>query len=62
MSNDYNRRLAQAFARYFMRVGLPHDAKAFEKEGEVKEAEQRVADLEDRLRIEAELPCECNGD
>lgn len=28
--------LAQAFARFFMRVGLPHDARAFEKEGEVK--------------------------
>lgn len=24
---------AQAFARYFMRVGLPHDARAFEMEG-----------------------------
>ncbi len=28
--------LAQAFARYFMRVGLPHDAKTFEKEGDVQ--------------------------
>jgi len=27
--------LAQAFARYFMRVGLPLDAKAFEAEGQV---------------------------
>jgi hypothetical protein len=32
----YREHLAQAFARYFMRVGLPHDAKAFEKEGDVK--------------------------
>jgi hypothetical protein len=32
----YREHLAQAFARYFMRVGLPHDARAFEKEGDVK--------------------------
>lgn len=29
----YREHLGQAFARYFMRVGLPHDAKAFEKQG-----------------------------
>jgi len=29
----YREHLAQAFARYFMRIGLPHDAKAFVKEG-----------------------------
>src|SRR5262249_1445507 len=27
--------LAKAFARYFMRVGLPHDAKTYEQEGKV---------------------------
>jgi hypothetical protein len=32
----YREHLAQAFARYFMRVGLPHDARAFEKEGDIK--------------------------
>lgn len=31
----YREYLAQAFARYFMRVGLPLDAKAFETEGEI---------------------------
>jgi len=31
----YREHLAQAFARYFMRVGLPHDARAFEQEGQV---------------------------
>jgi hypothetical protein len=31
----YREHLAQALARYFMRVGLPHDAKAFELEGKV---------------------------
>ncbi len=31
----YREHLAQAFARYFMRVGLPHDAKDFIKEGKV---------------------------
>jgi len=36
LRSPYREHLAQAFARYFMRVGLPHDAKAFEKEGEVK--------------------------
>lgn len=35
LRSPYREHLAQAFARYFMRVGLPHDAKAFEKEGEV---------------------------
>jgi hypothetical protein len=34
--SPYREHLAQAFARYFMRVGLPHDARAFEKEGDVK--------------------------
>ncbi len=28
----YREHLAQAFARYFMRVGLPHDARDFERE------------------------------
>src|SRR5262249_44474717 len=35
LRSPYREQLAQAFARYFMRVGLPHDAKAFEKEGDV---------------------------
>jgi hypothetical protein len=34
LRSPYREHLAQAFARYFMRVGLPHDAKAFEKEGD----------------------------
>ncbi len=33
LRSPYREHLAQAFARYFMRVGLPHDAGAFEKEG-----------------------------
>lgn len=36
LRSPYREHLAQAFARYFMRVGLPHDAQAFEKEGDVK--------------------------
>lgn len=36
LCSPYREHLAQAFARYFMRVGLPHDARAFEKEGDVK--------------------------
>jgi hypothetical protein len=35
LRSPYREHLAQAFARYFMRVGLPHDAKAFEQEGGV---------------------------
>lgn len=31
----YREHLAQAFARYFMRVGLPHDAKDFIAEGKI---------------------------
>ena len=31
----YREHLAQAFARYFMRVGLPHDAKDFIQEGKI---------------------------
>ena len=31
--SPYREHLAQAFARYFMRVGLPHDARGFEREG-----------------------------
>lgn len=33
MLSPYREHLAQAFARYFMRVGLPHDAKEFVSEG-----------------------------
>lgn len=33
LSSPYKEHLSQAFARYFMRVGLPHDAKAFLNEG-----------------------------
>ncbi len=29
----YREHLSQAFARFYMRVGLPHDAKEFEEEG-----------------------------
>ncbi len=36
LRSPYREHLAQAFARYFMRVGLPHDAKAFEKEGDIQ--------------------------
>lgn len=36
LRSPYREHLAQAFARYFMRVGLPHDAKAFETEGKVE--------------------------
>ncbi len=32
----YREHIAQAFARFVMRVGLPYDAKAFETEGDVK--------------------------
>lgn len=33
LASPYKEHLSQAFARYFMRVGLPHDAKGFVKEG-----------------------------
>ncbi|CAN5895957.1 hypothetical protein BH23ACT8_BH23ACT8_25420 [soil metagenome] len=33
LRSPYKEHLAQAFARYFMRVGLPHDAAAFRTEG-----------------------------
>lgn len=36
LRSPYREHLAQALARYFMRVGLPHDAQAFESEGEVE--------------------------
>ncbi len=36
LRSPYREHLAQAFACYFMRVGLPHDARAFEREGDVK--------------------------
>jgi hypothetical protein len=32
--SPYREHLSQAFARFFMRVGLPHDAKEFVQEGE----------------------------
>jgi hypothetical protein len=35
LRSPYREHLAQAFARYFMRVGLPHDARAFEQESGV---------------------------
>jgi len=31
LKSPYREHLSQAFARYFMRVGLPHDASAFEQ-------------------------------
>lgn len=33
LTSPYKEHLSQAFARYFMRVGLPHDANSFVKEG-----------------------------
>ncbi len=36
LRSPYREHLSQAFARYFMRVGLPHDAKAFVQEGAAK--------------------------
>ena len=36
LRSPYREHLAQALARYFMRVGLPHEAQAFEREGEVE--------------------------
>lgn len=33
LASPYKEHLSQAFARYFMRVGLPHDARAFVEEG-----------------------------
>jgi hypothetical protein len=33
LRSPYREHLAQAFARYFMRIGLPHDAREFEQEG-----------------------------
>ena len=34
--SPYREHVAQAFARFVMRVGLPYDARAFETEGEIK--------------------------
>jgi len=39
MVPPYKEHFAQAFARFYMRVGLPHDARAFESDG--------TADVED---------------
>jgi hypothetical protein len=36
LRSPYKEHVAQAFARYFMRVGLPLDAAAFVKETETK--------------------------
>jgi hypothetical protein len=36
LRSPYREHIAQAFARFVMRVGLPYDAKAFETEGDVK--------------------------
>ncbi len=33
LASPYKEHLSQAFARYFMRVGLPHDARSFVSEG-----------------------------
>ena len=35
LTSPYREHFAQAFARFFMRVGLPHDAGCFEAEGAV---------------------------
>lgn len=36
LRSPYREHIAQAFARFVMRVGLPYDAKAFEIEGDIK--------------------------
>ncbi len=36
LRSPYREHVAQAFARFVMRVGLPYNARAFETEGEVK--------------------------
>jgi hypothetical protein len=36
LRSPYREHLSQVFARYFMRVGLPHNARAFETEGKVE--------------------------
>lgn len=36
LRSPYREHLAQAFARYFMRVGLPHNAKDLETEGDIR--------------------------
>jgi hypothetical protein len=41
LRSPYREHLAQAFARYFMRVGLPHDAARFRTEG--RDAAKTVA-------------------
>jgi hypothetical protein len=33
LTSPYKEHFAQAFARFYMRVGLPHDAGSFEKAG-----------------------------
>lgn len=41
LTSPYKEHFAQAFARFYMRVGLPHDAGSFEKAGEAAVAELR---------------------
>jgi hypothetical protein len=36
LRSPYREHIAQAFARFVMRVGLPYNARAFETEGDVK--------------------------
>lgn len=36
LRSPYREHVAQAFARFIMRVGLPNNARSFEKEGDVK--------------------------
>jgi hypothetical protein len=36
LRSPYREHIAQAFARFVMRVGLPYNARAFESEGDVK--------------------------
>lgn len=44
----YREHIARIFARFGLRVGLPHDAKVFETEGDVKRGEQRSECLQCR--------------
>jgi hypothetical protein len=42
LMSPYKEHFAQAFARFYMRVGLPHDAGSFERAGEAAVAHLRV--------------------
>jgi hypothetical protein len=44
LRSPYKEHFAQAFARFYMRVGLPHDAASFEEAGQAAVAELRRPD------------------